>query len=206
MVEFLMQKTILRKKGSPGSVFEQHLKDTPIIAAVMNEKNLNQALANKVKIISLLFGDIRSIPSIVEKCKAADKFTLVHLDFVEGLSSRDIAADFIAHSTAADGVISTKPNIIKRTKALGLVTVQRFFIIDSISILNLEKQLPLDSVDALEIMPGVMPKVIRRIVEMSSKPIITGGLISDAEDVRLALEAGAISTSASKLELLELTS
>jgi glycerol uptake operon antiterminator len=57
-------------------------------------------------------------------------------------------------------------------------------------------------VDAIEILPGVMPKIINKIAAISKIPIIAGGLISDKEDVRLALEAGAISVSASSTELV----
>jgi glycerol uptake operon antiterminator len=199
-----MDSILLRKKGrGREKIFLELLRSTPLIAAVLNEEDLEKCLEAKAGILNLLFGDIRTVSSIVEKCKAAGKFTLVHLDFIEGLSSRDIAADFIADSTGADGIVSTKPNLIKRAKARGLVTVQRFFLIDSISLANLEKQLPLDSADALEIMPALMPKVIRRVARISPKPIIAGGLISDAEDVRNALEAGAVSASASKISLLE---
>ena len=202
MLLFFVGKILLKKK-KPESTLEKLLASAPLIAAVLDEKSLDRILAEEVKVLNLLFGDIRSIPSIVAKCKDAGKFTLVHLDFVEGLSSRDIVVDYIADNTTADGIVSTKSNLIKRAKSLGLVTVQRFFIIDSISVSNLEKQFPLDSADALEIMPGVMPTVIRRIVQMSPKPVIAGGLISDTEDIRLALEAGALSASASKIELLE---
>jgi glycerol uptake operon antiterminator len=199
-----MESILLRKKGyARGKVFSELLRNTPLIAAVLNGEDLKKYLGTKAAILSLLFGDIRTVSSIVEECKAGGKFTLVHLDFIEGLSSRDIAVDFIADSTKADGIVSTKPNLIRRAKARGLVAVQRFFLIDSISLANLEKQLPLENADALEIMPALMPKVIRRIARISPIPIIAGGLISDAEDVRNALEAGAVSASASKIELLE---
>jgi glycerol uptake operon antiterminator len=199
-----MASVLLRKKGhNRERAFLELLRNTPLIAAVLNGEDLEKCLKAKAGILNLLFGDIRTVSSIVEKCKAAGKFTLVHLDFIEGLSSRDIAVDFIADSTAADGIVSTKSNLIKRAKARELVAVQRFFLIDSISLANLEKQLPLNGADALEIMPALMPKVIRRIARISPRPIIVGGLISDAEDVRCALEAGAVSASASKISLLE---
>jgi glycerol uptake operon antiterminator len=47
-----------------------------------------------------------------------------------------------------------------------------------------------------------MPKVIRRIAGFIQKPIIAGGLISEREDVRLALDAGAVSVSTSNIALL----
>jgi glycerol uptake operon antiterminator len=66
----------------------------------------------------------------------------------------------------------------------------------------MKKQFPLEYVDAIEILPGEMPKVIRTTVLSSNKPVIAGGLIADHEDVQLALQAGAVSVSTSKFELL----
>jgi glycerol uptake operon antiterminator len=47
-----------------------------------------------------------------------------------------------------------------------------------------------------------MPKIIHKIAGIAKKPIIAGGLISDHEDVRHALEAGAVSVSTSNIGLL----
>ena len=44
-------------------------------------------------------------------------------------------------------------------------------------------------------LPGLMPKMIRRLVQDTGKPVIAGGLISDKEDVTNALSAGAVAVS-----------
>ena len=45
--------------------------------------------------------------------------------------------------------------------------------------------------DFIEILPGVMPKIIARICRETQIPVIAGGLISDKEDILAALSAGA---------------
>ena len=40
-----------------------------------------------------------------------------------------------------------------------------------------------------------MPKIIRRVCGVTNKPVITGGLITDKEDVTNALSAGAVAVS-----------
>ena len=42
---------------------------------------------------------------------------------------------------------------------------------------------------------GLMPKIIRRVAQLTGKPVIAGGLISDKEDVTAALSAGAVAVS-----------
>ena len=96
---------------------------------------------------------------------------------------------------AAAGIISTKPALIRRARELGLCAVQRFFVLDSIALENLKRQLENTRPDSIEILPGVMPKVIRRITGFARVPVIAGGLISDKEDIIAALDAGAAAIS-----------
>jgi glycerol uptake operon antiterminator len=197
-------KSILLKKGeSPSAAaFHELLRESPVILAVKSTEGLEKSLAGKGNIVFVLFGDIVTIPGIAGKLKDAGKTVFVHLDLIDGLSSRDVAVDFLAENTRIDGILSTKANLLKHAKARGLLTVQRFFVLDSLALLNIEKQFPLDYADAVEILPGLMPKVIRKIAGLINKPIIAGGLISDREDVRHALEAGAVSVSSTNSDLI----
>ncbi|MDR0719601.1 MAG: glycerol-3-phosphate responsive antiterminator [Treponema sp.] len=198
-----METVILQKKRHPGpELFKELLRKTPVILAVKSMEGLEICLAKDCGIIFILFGDIVTIPGIVAKIKEAKKIAMVHMDLIDGLASKDIAVDFLAGQTRADGVLSTKPSLVKYAKHRELLTIQRFFVLDSLSLLNIEKQFPLEYADAIEILPGVMPKIIRKITENSKKPIIAGGLISDQEDVRHALNAGAVSVSTTNIGLL----
>ena len=101
--------------------------------------------------------------------------------------------DFIKSNTETDGIISTKPALIKRARELSLHTTLRIFILDSMAFENIERQMAAARPDLIEILPGLMPKVIRRVCKLVKIPVIAGGLISDKEDVMAALSAGAIS-------------
>ena len=200
-----MRNILIKKKdiASPDFFYEA-LHNTQVILAVNSMNGLEKNLTGSGRIMFVLFGDILSISGIVSKIKDAGKIALVHIDLVDGLSSRDVVVDFIAENTRADGILSTKANLVKRAKSRGLLAVQRFFVLDSMSLLNIEKQLPLDYADAVEILPGVIPRVIRRIVKTIDKPVIAGGLVVDKEDMRHALEAGAVSVSSSNGALINM--
>ncbi len=176
--------------------FTQLLRTSKVVAAVKDANGLENVLASRCNIVFILHGDIVNIPGIVSKVKSASKLVFVHIDLIDGLASRDVAVDYIANNTRADGIISTKPNIIKCAKAYNLLTVQRFFILDSIAMSNFGKQLS-SSADAIEILPGVMPKIIKTLCRCVTKPIIAGGLITDSEDISSALNAGAAAISTS---------
>ena len=53
----------------------------------------------------------------------------------------------------------------------------------------------------IEIMPAVMPGVIRRFKQEISLPVIAGGLIDSKEDIIDILKAGALGVSTGKKEL-----
>lgn len=84
---------------------------------------------------------------------------------------------------------------------MGYTPCTVFFVIDSAAYENVEKCTKAIRPDCVELMPGVMPKVIRQMAETLSVPVIAGGLISDKEDIIAALDAGAASISTTKEEL-----
>ena len=175
--------------------FKEAIEDSPIIVAIKDDEGLKKCMESESRIIFILYGDLITIPSIVEQVKSANKIALVHVDLIHGLQSKDIAVDFIKKYTAADGVISTKMNIIKRAKELGLYTVMRFFIIDSIAYNTMEKQIKNAHPDVIEVLPAMMPSVLKKIVSFAKCPVIAGGLVTEKSDVMSLLEVGVSSVS-----------
>ena len=171
------------------------LEDCPVIAAVKDETGLKECLYSESQIIFLLFGDICSVGRYVEIAKSAGKMVFVHMDLINGLGNKEVAVDFIREHTGVDGIISTKPQLVKRAKELGLFGILRIFVIESMAFGNIEKQCASLVPDAVEILPGLMPKIIKKLCSTVNVPIIAGGLISDKEDVMNALNAGAVAIS-----------
>ena len=176
-------------------MFYDTLKETPVICSAKSAEELESCLECDSAIVFVLFGDVINIGLIVAKIKAAGKYAFVHIDLVEGLASRDVSVDYIAQNTQLAGVISTKANILHRAKELGLLTIHRFFVLDSRALSNIAKQAPFDYADAIEILPGAMPKIISKVAGTTNKPVIASGLINDKDDVIGALNAGAVSVS-----------
>lgn len=177
------------------------LAENPIIAAVKDDKGLERALLTDCRIIFLLYGNVCSVSGLVERIKSDHKLVMVHIDLIDGLSSKDVAVAFLRQNTQADGVISTKPAIVKAAKEQGLLAIQRFFLIDSLAMANFQKYTEVQAADAIEILPATMPKVIRKITAACRLPIIAGGLISDKEDILLALQNGAAAVSSTNQEV-----
>lgn len=180
---------------------ETILAENPIIAAVKDDDGLEKALLTDCRVIFLLYGNVCNVGELVERIKSADRLAMVHIDLIDGLSSKDVAVAFLRQNTRADGVISTKPSLVKSAKEQGLLAVQRFFLLDSLALANFQKYAEMNTADMIEILPATMPKIIRKITADSRLPIIAGGLISDKEDVMLALQNGATAVSSTNYEV-----
>ena len=179
--------------------FVESLQDSPIIAAVKNDEGLEKALASDCTAVFFLYGTILNIAHLIAKAKRVGKLVFVHTDLIEGLTGKDISVDFIAQYTQADGIISTRINLIRHAKELGLITIQRFFLLDSLAFENVLRQS--SYADTVDILPGTMPRVIDRLSRKIRQPIIASGLIIDKQDIMSALSAGALAVSTTSTEL-----
>ena len=147
-------------------------------------------------VLLVLCGDILNIDRLIDRVHQAGKYAVVHADLVAGLAPREIAVDFL-HRCGADGIISTRPMLLRRGRELGLLTVLRVFAIDSKAVSNLGRETEGGMPDVIEILPGTLCKVLRRLSRELPVPLIAGGLLSDKADVLAALGAGALCVSAS---------
>ena len=170
------------------------LEQNPVLPAVKDAGRLEACLAQPAGVVFLLCGDILNIDRLIDRVHQAGKYAVVHADLVAGLAPREIAVDFL-HRCGADGIISTRPALVRRARHLGLVTVQRAFILDSLALSNLPDQLSVGKPDFIEILPGIMPRVIAEITQTTATPVIAGGLIKYKDEVMAAMRAGAAAVS-----------
>lgn len=179
------------------------LEENPVIAAVKNEEQLDGAIKSSAQIIFVLFGDVMSIKKISEIIASNNKIGIIHIDLVEGLTNKEVVIKYVKEETKFDGIISTKPQVVKLAKKYDLVAVQRVFIFDTLS-LNTVKNHMISECDAIEVLPGIIPKVLGIISKYSNKPVVAGGLIETKEEVMQALSSGATCISTTKKEIWEM--
>ena len=170
------------------------LQRNPIIAAVRDDGGLEACLREDVQVVFVLYGDLCSISGIISRIKAAGKLAIVHADLISGLSAKEISVDYLHRNTQADGIISTRANLIQRATELQMMTILRVFLIDSMAYetaLGAKNLRP----DAIDILPGLMPGMIRKLHQATGLPVLTGGLITQKQEVLQALDAGALAIS-----------
>ena len=89
------------------------LEQNPVLPAVKDAGRLEACLAQPAGVVFLLCGDILNIDRLIDRVHQAGKYAVVHADLVAGLASREIAVDFL-HRCGADGIISTRPMLLRR--------------------------------------------------------------------------------------------
>ncbi|MUN56005.1 glycerol-3-phosphate responsive antiterminator [Kocuria koreensis] len=183
-------------KGNAANLLAS-LEADPVIASIKDEKSLSAALRSEREVFFILYGTLIDIAGIVDRVKNAGKLALVNIDFIEGISSHDEAVRWFASTTDTDGILTSKPTVVRAARKAGLIGIQRSFLVDSISYRQLPRTLKQGEPDFVEILPGCVPRVIEWLRDDFSTPIIAGGLVCERREVNAALEAGALAIATS---------
>ena len=178
--------------------FKNLLDDFPLIATVHAEE-LEAALNSPAEILCHMKADLLTIADVIKKVHEKGKYILVHIDLAEGIASDKTGIQYL-RNLGIDGIISTRGKLIRQAKEMGLITVQRFFALDTQGIESIEEMLSVSSPDFIEIIPGVIGKVISRFASRGI-PVIAGGLIESKAEITEALSSGASAVSTGKKEL-----
>jgi glycerol uptake operon antiterminator len=173
----------------------------PVIAAVRTRQLLDQALQSPVKTIFLLAGSINDIGEMCRQVRLTGRHCFIHVDLLEGLRADQQGLSFLARQADPTGILTTKPTCVKWAQSLGLLTVQRIFLLDSTALQEGARHIEACQPDLVEILPGVADKAIRLAAVKFGRPLIAGGLIDTREEVFAALAAGALAISASHPQL-----
>lgn len=163
----------------------------PIIASITKPEQIEAAAASKVKRVILMTGDIVRLADIRNRLHESGKEVFVHLEMVQGLGRDSSAVQYLAATFAVDGIVTTKSNAIAAARQAGIRSIQRIFAIDSAAVETAVKMIGQVMPDEVELMPGLMPRVIRDLKARLNRPLIVGGLIRSEEEIRVALNSGA---------------
>lgn len=168
------------------------LERSPVIAAV-SENKWDAAISSPAGIIFYLQGNLLTLKDRIKQSHDAGKPVFVHIDLADGITRDKTGLTFVA-KCGADGILTTHGNLIKIAHEMGLLTVQRFFALDSKGVENIEDIATSISPDLIEIMPGIAQKIVKRF-SGGRIPVIAGGLIETKSEVTQALSCGAAAVS-----------
>ena len=171
------------------------IKDNPVIAAVQNRAALDHALKLQMPTLFLLGTDIFSAKAFVATALSAGCHVFLHMDLIDGLAANAKALDYVTKRIGPSGIISTKSALVRYAREQGHFCIQRFFMVDSASFDNAVRTVKKTKPSMIELMPGIIPRVIRRFAQAVEIPVIAGGLITHKDQIIEALSCGAIGVS-----------
>ncbi len=174
---------------------------TGILPAIRNMKDFDKALESSHNFIVLLETRLSQLKSLVDYTKRSNKKVLVHFDLIQGLKADEYGMEYLLREVKPDGILSTRGNIIKLAKKHKLLAIQRMFLLDSMALEHNLKLVDRFKPDCIEVLPGLMTSIVKKISQESNIPVIAGGLINEAEEVSEVMEAGAIAVSTSNSRL-----
>lgn len=177
------------------------LKRHPIIAAVRDVSRMETAAESPVAAIFLMTGDIFTLADCVARAKAAHKAIFLHVDLIHGIANDREGIRYVAQVLRPHGIVSTKSHLLQSARKEGLLTVQHVFLIDTHAYETGVRSIREFGPDAVELMPGLMPRVIRDMKREIACPIVTAGLIKHVEEVADVIAAGACAAAIGKAEL-----
>lgn len=181
--------------------FYHRLQLNPIIATIECRENFEKAIKSPCEVIFLVRADILNLGYMVKKAHNYGKEIFIHVDLIDGFSNNAYSLKYIHENIKPNGIITTKPNIVKIAKNMNMFTIQRLFMLDHLSLEKGIRNTKFNRPNVVEILPGIIPKITKIVDKRSKVPVITGGLIMDKKDVIQSLKSGAIGISTSKEEV-----
>lgn len=172
-----------------------------ILPAAKNIKQFEIMLRSHYEYIVLLDTHIGQLGSLIALANSHKKKVLLHADLIQGLRSDEYAAQFLCQTIKPAGLISTRTSVVKEAKKKSLIAIQRLFLLDSHALETSYRLLETFHPDFIEVLPGIMPHVIKEVAEKTNIPLLAGGLIRTREDVQMALDAGAIAVTTSDKQI-----
>ena len=176
----------------------QCLECNPVIASIQDDR-WDEALKSPAQILFYLSANLLTVQERICQAHAVGKYVMIHMDLAEGIGKDRAGIAFVANC-GADGILSTKANIIRYAKEHNLVAIQRFFMLDSKGMDSVQEMLKVSCPHLMEIMPGVICKAITKF-STCGIPVIAGGLIQTKAEVTGALGCGAAAVSTGSSEL-----
>ncbi|MDC7222714.1 MAG: glycerol-3-phosphate responsive antiterminator [Spirochaetales bacterium] len=172
-----------------------------VIPALRRLEDIHYLADSPADTVFLMFGELYRLDDIVRNVKLQGKKVFLHTDLIKGLNQDKDAIRFIAEKIRPEGIVTTKSFVIKQAKACGLKAVHHLFLIDTNAFESGIRNVNASKPDAVEIMPGLMPSVIRQFKEKVDYPLLVGGLVKREEEMHALWEAGAHSVIAGAPEL-----
>jgi glycerol uptake operon antiterminator len=184
------------------------LNEYPVIPALRfeGEKKVDFSSARTGGPCFLLDGNINTLNEILKKIEKHFSSIFLHFDLFSGLSPDEDGLIYLKNQfVGIHGIISTRARTLSFAKKHGFITIFRLFLLDSESLNTGLKVASHLSPDAIEILPGIIFPIIKKLIPVSDlPPLICGGFIRSKKEVLQIFQSGATAISTSSPDLWDI--
>lgn len=181
-----------------------HFENQRILPATRSIKDFERMMRSSYEYVILLDCHVAQLQSLMALAKKHRKKVLLHVDLIKGLRNDEHAAEFLCQQIKPAGLISTRTQVVQLAKKRSLTAIQRVFLLDTHALETSYRLLESFRPDYIEVLPGIVPHIIREVRERTGIPILAGGLIRTREEVNAALDAGAVAVTTSSRDVWEM--
>ncbi|MCG8395977.1 glycerol-3-phosphate responsive antiterminator [Bacillus atrophaeus] len=173
----------------------------PILPAIRNMKQFDEFLNSSFTYGVILDIHLGQLKGVIKEAQKHGKKMMVHVDLIHGIKHDEYGAEFICQEMKPAGIISTRSNVIVKAKQKKIYAIQRLFLLDTSAMEKSMEFVGKHKPDFIEVLPGIVPLLIKEIKEKTGIPIFAGGFIRTEQDVEQALKAGATAVTTSDTKL-----
>jgi glycerol uptake operon antiterminator len=185
-----------RKNG-----MKTHFQNQRLLPAAKSVKDFEKLLESSYEYIVMLDCHLAQLPPLMRLAHQHQKKVILHVDLIQGLKNDEYAAEFLCQMVKPAGLISTRTPVVQVAKKRKIIAIQRVFLLDTHALETSYRLLQLSQPDYIEVLPGIIPHVIKEVAEITKIPILAGGLIRTKQELESALEAGAVAITSSNRKL-----
>ncbi|UFJ40841.1 glycerol-3-phosphate responsive antiterminator [Brevibacillus humidisoli] len=172
-----------------------------ILPAAKDAKDLESIVESSYENGVFLDTHVGQLKHLYQLARKHHKKMFLHADLIQGLKNDEYATEYLCQDVRPHGIISTKTGVILKAKQKGVVAIQRIFLLDSNALKKSYALLEKTKPDFIEVLPGLMPRIIAEVCQQTGIPVLAGGLIRTVDDVEQALQAGATAITTSNKDL-----
>ncbi|MFS1513990.1 glycerol-3-phosphate responsive antiterminator [Chengkuizengella sp. SCS-71B] len=168
-----------------------------VLPAIRTMKDFEQMMKSPYEYGVFLDMHISRLKDVYRLAYQNKKKMFLHADLIQGLKNDEYAAEYLCQEFKPAGLISTRSKVISKAKQKGVIAIQRLFLLDTNALEKSYSLIEIIKPDFIEVLPGIIPRMIREVNEKTGIPVFAGGLIKTIDDVDSALSAGAVAVTTS---------
>ena len=177
------------------------LAQKPIIAGLKGLDEEKRTHEEGIKVCFYLTGNIFELRELTRRCVERDQMVFAHVDLISGIAKDAHGMEVLATEVGVHGILTTKGHLVTAAKKVGLLGIQRLFVLDSEALKTGLRMVNSSQPDAVEILPALILPSLRERLPRGLPPIIAGGLVETTDELKQILRPPVLAVSTSRVEL-----